>query len=226
MALPAITATKNGLLCKKMLDCPCQLGTGKTGRCTCPHGDIAYIHTISANKAVPCKAVGMFCPCEFLGGEGTDGAICATCGHSVSVHYIPGGHSGAELVAKRRELQLWEQRVQPREREAEVKAKESQSLGGRETATATRYVSSTPSAFVCGITKEVMEDPVILVETGQTYERQAIEQWLSRHDTCPIVRDKELQKKDLLPNGSLKRAIEEWRTARLDSQIEILEGSA
>jgi hypothetical protein len=197
-----------------------------SGRCTCPHSDIAPRHIkadYGADRAT-CKAVGMFCLCEFLGGEGTDGANCASCGHPVSVHYIPGGLSGAELVARRRELQLWEQKFQLREREAEVKAKEAE-LGGRETATTTRYVSSTPSAFVCVITKEVMEDPVILVETGQTYERQAIEQWLSRHDTCPIVRDKELQKKDLLPR-SLKRAIEEWRTARLDSRIEILEGSA
>jgi hypothetical protein len=129
-------------------------------------------------------------------------------------------------MAKTRELQMWERRVQLREREAEVRAKMAE-LGGRETAIATRYVSSTPSAFACVITKEVTEDPVILVETEQTYERQAVEQWLSRHDTCPIVRDKELQKKDLLPNGSLKRAIEEWRTARLDSQIDqIFGGSA
>lgn len=74
---------------------------------------------------------------------------------------------------------MLERRVQLREREAEVRAKEA-ALGGREVPVVNMgYGTSTPSAFVCAITKEVMEDPVILVETGQTYERQAIEQWLS-----------------------------------------------
>lgn len=35
----------------------------------------------------------------------------------------------------------------------------------------------TPIEFICPITGEMMDDPVI-TRTGQTYERKAIEDWL------------------------------------------------
>lgn len=37
------------------------------------------------------------------------------------------------------------------------------------------------------IAQEVMTDPVVLVETGITYERSAIEQWLACKHTCPVT---------------------------------------
>lgn len=36
-----------------------------------------------------------------------------------------------------------------------------------------------PEAFLCPITLEVMEDPVLTVE-GHAYERKAIEEWFSK----------------------------------------------
>ena len=43
-----------------------------------------------------------------------------------------------------------------------------------------------PKAFLCPITQEVFEDPVIWVD-GHTYSRTAITQWLRSHDTSPMT---------------------------------------
>lgn len=68
-----------------------------------------------------------------------------------------------------------------------------------------------PKDFVCPVTGNIFDDPVTL-ETGQTYERKAIQEWMDRgNSTCPITR----QKLDgtLLPktNYVLKRLIASWR---------------
>ena len=64
-----------------------------------------------------------------------------------------------------------------------------------------------PSAFYCPLTLSVMRSPVIDRE-GNSYEKYAIEHWLSNHCTSPITR-KPLRYKDLSPNRSLKEAIVE-----------------
>lgn len=51
----------------------------------------------------------------------------------------------------------------------------------------------------CPLTREVMTDPVVLVETGITYERSAITQWLSHEDTCPMTKQL-LASRQLIPN--------------------------
>ena len=43
-----------------------------------------------------------------------------------------------------------------------------------------------PPAFICPITQELMEEPVV-TQDGQTYERHAIEYWLRDHDTSPLT---------------------------------------
>lgn len=68
-----------------------------------------------------------------------------------------------------------------------------------------------PKDFVCSITSTVFVDPVTL-ETGQTYERKAIQEWLGRgNSTCPITRQK-LQNTQLpKTNYVLKRLIGIWK---------------
>ncbi|RLN23117.1 putative E3 ubiquitin-protein ligase LIN [Panicum miliaceum] len=69
----------------------------------------------------------------------------------------------------------------------------------------------TPKDFVCPITSQLFDDPVTL-ETGQTYERRAIQEWLDRGNaTCPITR--QLLHGAQLPktNYVLKRLIAAWR---------------
>lgn len=43
------------------------------------------------------------------------------------------------------------------------------------------------SCFLCPILQTPMEDPVVLVETGFSYERAAIERWLREKNTDPMT---------------------------------------
>ncbi|XP_022933805.1 putative E3 ubiquitin-protein ligase LIN-1 isoform X2 [Cucurbita moschata] len=67
-----------------------------------------------------------------------------------------------------------------------------------------------PKDFVCPITCNIFYDPVT-IETGQTYERSAIQEWLDRGNlTCPITGQK-LQNTQLpKTNYVLKRLIASW----------------
>lgn len=47
-----------------------------------------------------------------------------------------------------------------------------------------------PPDLLCPITYQLLEDPVMLVDSGQTYERAAIEEWLSRGNTKDPVSGK------------------------------------
>lgn len=79
---------------------------------------------------------------------------------------------------------------------------ENQSSGGK---------CTPPKDFVCPITSTLFDDPVTL-ETGQTYERKAIQEWLDRgNSTCPITRQS-LQSTQLpRTNYVLKRLIASWQ---------------
>ncbi|CAK7337433.1 unnamed protein product [Dovyalis caffra] len=68
-----------------------------------------------------------------------------------------------------------------------------------------------PKDFVCPITSHVFDDPVTL-ETGQTYERRAIQEWLERgNSTCPITRQKLNSTQLPKTNYVLKRLIASWK---------------
>ena len=64
-------------------------------------------------------------------------------------------------------------------------------------------------AFWCPISLEPMVDPVVVVESGQTYERAAIEQWFRTHDTDPVS-NVNLTSKNVSPNHALRHAIEDF----------------
>ncbi|GFS41204.1 hypothetical protein Acr_00g0073010 [Actinidia rufa] len=68
-----------------------------------------------------------------------------------------------------------------------------------------------PKDFVCPITSHIFDDPVTL-ETGQTYERKAIQEWLDRGNcTCPITRQKLHSAQLPKTNYVLKRLIASWQ---------------
>ena len=69
-----------------------------------------------------------------------------------------------------------------------------------------------PHAFVCSITCDVMETPVVAVD-GHSYELAAIKQWLETHSTSPLT-NVELPTTTLVPNVALRKAIEEWRDSQ------------
>ena len=44
-----------------------------------------------------------------------------------------------------------------------------------------------PHEFVCPITQEIMDDPVVVVASGQTYERREITTWFRTHTSDPCT---------------------------------------
>ena len=62
--------------------------------------------------------------------------------------------------------------------------------------------------FICPITLAVMKDPVICSDS-HTYERSAIEKWLSTNNHSPITRQI-ITKNSLIPNIVLRNIIQEY----------------
>eukprot|EP00210_Caulerpa_lentillifera_P004727 g4511.t1 len=78
-------------------------------------------------------------------------------------------------------------------------------------------MSNERSEFLCPISMAIMEDPVILAETGISYERREITAWFSQgNSTCPCTGVK-LQRRELIPNRALKDAIANWNTQESNS---------
>ena len=72
-----------------------------------------------------------------------------------------------------------------------------------------RYVKL-PEDMKCPITYRRMQDPV-QTETGMTYDRPAIEQWLATSDICPLT-GATMQCRTLTPDKTFKRKIRTWET--------------
>ncbi|TVU07952.1 hypothetical protein EJB05_41330 [Eragrostis curvula] len=69
---------------------------------------------------------------------------------------------------------------------------------------------ATPSHFICPILQEIMEDPYIAAD-GHTYEQRAIKAWLRKHKISPVTKQK-LPNSSIIPNHSLRRAIQQWKS--------------
>jgi hypothetical protein len=73
----------------------------------------------------------------------------------------------------------------------------------------------TPASFVCPLTTQLMEDPVMDL-CAHNFERAAITEWLNSskqaitHECCPISR-KPLTVEDLVPNHTLAERIDKWQ---------------
>lgn len=65
-----------------------------------------------------------------------------------------------------------------------------------------------PHEFLCPIMQEVMVDPVNTAD-GHAYEREGIEGWFQEHSTSPVT-GLLLRNKDLVPNHSLRKLIEDF----------------
>ena len=65
-----------------------------------------------------------------------------------------------------------------------------------------------PETFYCPITREIFFDPVMTCD-GQTYERQAVQEWFKSHDTSPLT-GLPLASKTLMPNIIIKKLINEF----------------
>lgn len=65
-----------------------------------------------------------------------------------------------------------------------------------------------PNEFLCPITTEIMKDPVMLTD-GHVYEKQAIKQWLTNHDTSPLTKVK-VDKHIIIPCFVLRKLIQDF----------------
>ena len=70
-----------------------------------------------------------------------------------------------------------------------------------------------PEFYRCPITRDLMQDPVILVDSGHTFERAALEQWLNAHNTNPLTGAR-LVSAATAPNFSLRHAIQAFLESR------------
>ncbi|KAL9654963.1 hypothetical protein ABK040_008752 [Willaertia magna] len=75
--------------------------------------------------------------------------------------------------------------------------------------------------FLCPISKQIMTDPVMINETGQTYDRQSIEKWLTSNSTCPLS-GKKLINKTITPNYFLKSFINEIIVKYIKQMVECI----
>ena len=68
-------------------------------------------------------------------------------------------------------------------------------------------VAEAPPSFFCPITQDLMRDPV-LIGDGHTYEREAIEHWLSGHSTSPMTNAPlDSRQRNMVPNHTLRSMI-------------------
>ncbi|NWI53425.1 WSDU1 protein, partial [Calyptomena viridis] len=68
---------------------------------------------------------------------------------------------------------------------------------------------SVPDEFLCPITRELMKDPVIAAD-GYSYEREAMELWISSRRRSSPMTNLPLPSLLLTPNRTLKMAIARW----------------
>ncbi len=69
---------------------------------------------------------------------------------------------------------------------------------------------SHPQEFICPITQELMDDPVV-GKDGHTYERKAITQWLQGNNRSPMTREP-MTIADIKTNFALKNALDRYKT--------------
>ncbi|CAN6240631.1 unnamed protein product [Urochloa humidicola] len=79
--------------------------------------------------------------------------------------------------------------------------------------------ATVPSDFLCPLTRQIFSNPVT-IETGQTFERHAIVQWLDRgFRTCPVTGQELLSSSIPDTNRVLKRLIDSWMSERCKNPV-------
>ncbi|XP_050218498.1 putative E3 ubiquitin-protein ligase LIN-1 isoform X2 [Mercurialis annua] len=124
--------------------------------------------------------------------------------------------SEAEVRVKNRKFALFEPKKSQIEKRKQTIAADSSSFSAEhEMGDADNPPGSgkhtPPKDFVCPITSHLFDDPVTL-ETGQTYERKAIQEWMDRgHSACPITRQSLYNTQLPKTNYVLKRLVASWK---------------
>ena len=81
-----------------------------------------------------------------------------------------------------------------------------------------RNTTTLPEQFLCDLTHEIMEHPVLTVYNNK-FERDAIQEWLQANDEiCPIT-GKPLTVYDLVPNDALREKIQSWLEEKQQQEV-------
>ena len=75
--------------------------------------------------------------------------------------------------------------------------------------TSTQNDVEIPDDIICPITSHIMTDPVMLTESGNTYEREAILKWLKVKKTDPLTNEA-ISDETIAPNRTVKRMIQSF----------------
>lgn len=69
-----------------------------------------------------------------------------------------------------------------------------------------------PPEFYCPISLEIMEDPVVLIETAVTYDKKSLDTWLHVYGSsrCPVSGQK-LERLEYVENKALRCLIDDWK---------------
>ncbi|KAK7304282.1 hypothetical protein VNO77_45150 [Canavalia gladiata] len=106
----------------------------------------------------------------------------------------------------------------PREKENELALRKPNKISS---AFEGSYFASTPQEFICPLTGNLFEEPVTL-ETGQTFEREAIKAWFEKGNrTCPVTGNTLECMAMPLTNLILKRLIENWKSEGFDYLLDL-----
>jgi len=114
---------------------------------------------------------------------------------------------------------LKEKEAKEKDKLKEKEAKEKDKPKEEENKSTEQEGNEIPQDFLCPITQDIMVEPV-LAEDGHTYEKKSIQEWLDKHGTSPITRDK-ISNKILIINRNLKNQIDQYRDThgkQLDSK--------
>ena len=74
-----------------------------------------------------------------------------------------------------------------------------------------------PEEYLCPITHDIMLEPTVGTD-GYTYERLAIEEWITTHHKSPMTRE-HMTLNNLKPNYALRSAIERFRAENSDNNL-------
>ena len=74
--------------------------------------------------------------------------------------------------------------------------------------------------YLCPITRQIMVEPVVDA-LGNTYDKEAIKEWLKTNDTSQKTKEK-LPNKILTPNNKTKAEITEYKEEKIKKGLVIL----
>ncbi|XP_071978045.1 WD repeat, SAM and U-box domain-containing protein 1 [Engystomops pustulosus] len=121
----------------------------------------------------------------------------------VERHFTTNNIDGRELLCLTKEMLLQDLKIESLGLRNKILRK-IEDLKSKMKATS----SNVPEEFLCPITCEIMKEPVIASD-GYSYERKAIESWISTKRTSPMT-NLPLENLLLTPNRTLKMALNRW----------------